>query len=208
MTLLIRETTTSNFQPVPIGVHAAVCIMVVDLGVQNDSKYKPRRKLYLRWELPNQRTTWHDKNGEQHSGPMTIGKTYTMSLAPKSNLRADLEAWRGRAFTETELRGFDVRTILGKPCMLVISHRDAGDKVFANITAVAAAPKDAALKPCGKLIAYDTDDHDPEMFALLPEWLQKKIDQRRTDPPLGTVTAPAPGGGAPSNAEFNDNIPF
>jgi hypothetical protein len=207
MSLLIKASSNSTFQPAPVGAHPAVCTRVIDYGRQDDPKYGPRKKLYLGWELPEQRSTWRDKNGQQHSGPMMIGRTYSVSLAPKSSLRKDLESWRGRPLTESELRAFDITLMLGQPCMLVISHRDAGDRTFANITAVASAPKGAAPKASGKLIAYDTDEHDPEVFALLPEWQQKIIDQRLPHAPPASSTA-ATTGGAPSDAEFNDNIPF
>ena len=63
------------------------------------------------------------------------------------------------------------------------------------------------MKASGRLIAYDSDNHDPEAFDLMPEWLQKKIGQRKTEPSRATSVA-APSRGAPSDGEFNDNIPF
>jgi hypothetical protein len=204
MRLLIKESTTSTYQIAPVGVHLALCTWAIDMGVQDDSKFKPRRKLYLSWELPDQCITWTDKNGQERSGPMRLGKTYTMSLAPKSNLRADIEGWRGRVLTESETRAFDIMALIEKPCLLVVSHRDTGDRVYANITAVAPAPKGAAPKASGKVIAYNTDDPDPEAFDLLPEWLQKKIRERKTDPSPATSAPPV----APVAAEFDDAIPF
>jgi hypothetical protein len=201
MSLVIEYTNSRDFKPVPAGTHLAVCVMVVDLGVQNDSKYKPRAKLYVRWEIPGVIVSWHDRNGNERTGPAVIGKYYTKSLAPKSNLRTDLESWRGRSLTDDELRSFDVTAILGKPCQLGIVHVDGGDRIRANIAAVMGAPKGVAPKPSGKLIAFDVDRWVQVAFEALPEWLQERINERiitSTAPPrpMGngsiTVTAEAP----------------
>jgi len=48
-----------------------------DCGVQPGGKYKPQRKVYLRWEIPSERIEWTDIEGHPHEGPMTIGRFYT-----------------------------------------------------------------------------------------------------------------------------------
>jgi len=67
-----------------------------------------------------------------------VQKRYTASLHEKAVLRGDLEAWRGRAFTEAELRRFDLETVLGANAVLSIIHKQ-GSKggTFANVASVA-----------------------------------------------------------------------
>lgn len=205
MSLVIREQSRRDFEPVPAGTHLAVCTAVVDMGVQDDSKYQPRAKVYVRWELPGLSIKWRDKQGAEHSGPMVIGKTYTKSLAPKATLRADLESWRGKTFSAAEFKAFDVASILGAPCMLGIQHHDGADgRTYADVVAVMRAPPEAAPKAAAKLLAYDVDDPNPEMFALLPTWLQKKISARLPEPEREAAKAQP----AIADAKFNDDIPF
>jgi hypothetical protein len=57
---------------------------------------------------------------------MIIAKQFTLSLNEKANLRADLASWRGRDFTPEEIRGFDLKNILGHWAMISVtaSERD------------------------------------------------------------------------------------
>ena len=60
------------------------------------------------WELPGEEI---EIEGEMK--PRAISETYTNSLGEKANLRKMLENWRGRAFTQEEMDGFDLRNVLG-----------------------------------------------------------------------------------------------
>jgi hypothetical protein len=145
---------------------------------------------------------WTDSDGQKHSGPAVVGKQYTLSLNEKANLRADLEAWRGRTFTDQELAGFDVKQVLGKSCQLGIVHNANNGKTYANVKAVMGLPK-GAPKPVasGPLIHYDIDNHNQEIFDKLPGWLQTAISDRIV------LDEPAPSS-TPSDPEFDDALPF
>lgn len=201
MSLIAKDKGGGDFKPVPAGTHIAVCTMVADMGVQPTAKFKPKAQVYIRWELPNEIATWKDAEGKEHTGPMTIGQRYTMSLSEKANLRNDLESWRGRMFTEAELKAFDLKNILGKACMLGVTHNVTPNKTYANISAVMGLAKGAvAPAPSVTPIAYDIDQHDEQVFQSLPNWLQEAIHGRvRSD------TSQTVGGSAP---DFDDDIPF
>ena len=62
----------------------------------------------------------------------------------KATLLKDLQAWRGKEFTPEELDGFSLEVLLGKFCMVNITHSDYNDKTYANISSVSQVP--AALK--------------------------------------------------------------
>lgn len=201
MSLIAKDKGGGDFKPVPAGTHLAVCTMVADMGVQPTGKFKPKPQVYIRWELPNEITSWKDGDGVEHSGPMVIGKKYTVSLSEKANLRGDLESWRGRTFTETELEGFDIKNILGKPCMLGVTHNTVGNKTYANISAVMGIPKGTTAPPPSVTpIAYDLDAHNQATFERLPNWLQEAISTRVKSDTASTVTAGGQG--------FDDDIPF
>lgn len=129
MAIIARATPHGeSFMPAPAGVHRAICCDVHDLGMV-DGKWGPKHKVRLIWQTE---TTMPDGK------PFMVDQRYGLSLDERSNLRRDLEAWRGKPFTFDEASGFDLERLIGIPCTLLIVHkpgRDAG-KVFANVTAV------------------------------------------------------------------------
>lgn len=207
------KTSAGNFEPVAAGTHIAICDMVVDLGVQPGSGMypTPKRQVFIRFEFPNERMEW-EKDGKKLTGPAVLGKTYTASMNEKANLRRDLGSWRGKSFTDEEAEAFDVSAILGKSCMVSITHTAKGEKTYANITGLLKLMKGIdpkTLLPEIPPIYYGPDD--TTKYALLPEWLQKKID---TQIIVKTATAPAPGDKGPEYTDADalqitdDDIPF
>lgn len=201
MSLIAKDKGGADFKPVPAGTHVAICTLVADMGVQPNKQFKPKPQVYIRWELPNEVVSWKDAEGKEHVGPMTIGQRYTVSLSEKANLRNDLESWRGRMFTDEELKGFDIRNILGKACMLGVTHNVTPKKTYANISAVMGLPKGTPVpQPSVKPLAYDIDTHDRDVYAQLPQWLQEAISGRVKSDTSATVTS--------GGEDFDDEIPF
>lgn len=171
-----------NFDPVPEGAHPAICDMFVDFGLQESTgKFagKVQHKIYLRWQIPSLRMKY-EKDGVEHEGPMTIGGTYTLSLHEKAGLRKVLQSWRGRAFTEAELKRFDVTTVVGKPCLISVSHtpKDGGG-VYTNINAVMQVPPGYQVPPIeGEAIIYDADNLGT--FEKLRPWMKDKIAAQKS----------------------------
>ena len=139
-----------DFAKAPEGLHAAVCVDVVDMPEQKDN-FNPGEtvdKVRLVWEI--------DEDHPKFDGNFTVSGFYRKSLHPKSNLRKTLENWRGRAFTDEELTKFDLDTLVGVPCQVQVIHSDNG---YANVSAVVAAGKGAKLKPSGHYVRVkDRDD--------------------------------------------------
>lgn len=205
MGIIASDKGGADFKPVPAGTHVGICVMVVDLGIQAGGKFKPQRKVYLRWELPNERTEWKDRDGNAHSGPMIIGKQYTLSLSEKANLRADLESWRGRSFTEQELKGFDLINVLGKACMIGVTHNTTNQKTYANVAAVMGLAKGTTVPaPHNKPVSYSPDEHNDEVYQTLPDWIKELIQNRTRNDTAPTVN----GNGKSVTEEFDDDIPF
>jgi hypothetical protein len=63
-------------------------------------------------------------------------------LHEKASLRRDLESWRGRAFTDKELEGFDLENLLLKGCLINVIHEQRGGATFANVAGVMRLPKE------------------------------------------------------------------
>lgn len=198
-----------DFKPVPSGNHVGICSMVVGLGKQRiqsqmyGESVKPQ--IYVAWELPHETITWTDKEGNEHTGPMRIGKTYTLSLHENAQLRADLESWRGRPFTEEERKGFDINKLAGAAAMVNVTHKDSNGKTYANVTAVTPLPKGMEKPVLSDTALIFDDDEFRHNFEHLPEWLQKKVDaQVREAPPLKNGEGHIPG----FDADLDDDVPF
>ncbi len=161
---------------VPAGTHPAICVGVIDCGTQHweyMGEDKQGHKVRLQWELPNEET-WTGEDGVEHA--RTISHEYTASLHEKSNLRSKcLVSWRGRDFTEDELAGFDLTTVLGKPCMLSIIHKEKRmGGSYAKVDSVMKVAKgmkvpDKAISP---LVSYSIEDGNNDVFKTFPEWIQ------------------------------------
>lgn len=176
MSLMVNEGASAPIPLLPEDVYPAVCTMLVDLGDQYSEVFdKTSRKVLISWELPGEKLD----NGETRR----LSKTYTASLNSKGNLRKDLISWRGRDFTPDELKGFDLRNIVGAPCMLSVIHKVGKDGVKrAVVGGIMKLPKGlSAPVPTSDPITFDLDDeHADALMEELPGWIQERIKQSET----------------------------
>lgn len=171
MTLIVSADTAGTHSIIDEGTHIARCVWVIDLGTQ-ETDFGPKKKVLIGWELPAITRTY-----EGQAEPAIVSKFYTACLSEKSNLRRDLELWRGRVFAPAELEGFNLAKLLGVPCLLTITHRAnaAGERkaVVAGIAKIVAGMEVPSQLHPSKL--YDLDDPDHSAFASFPSWLQDQI---------------------------------
>lgn len=172
---LPKPTEGGDFAPPPAGAFAAICYRFIDLGTQTttfNNETKRARKVMLSWELTDTDERMEDGR------PWTISQRYTWSMHEKATLRKTLESWRGKGFEESDFGegGFDVRKLLGAPCMLSLVHAEKGDKTYTNISAVTKLPK--GLPPgtlVNEQIYFSLDDFKAETLAKLSDSLQSTI---------------------------------
>jgi hypothetical protein len=211
MSLIISESGGGKYperKPLEAGAYAAVCDMIVDLGVQPSpgGQFAPKRTLMVRFQIPSERVEI-TKNGETKSLPAVISRTLGLSLNEKATLRQLLQSWRGRAFTPEELKRFDLANVLGKPAFINVTHSVKGDKTYANLTSIMPLPKGMPAPTLeGDALIYSTDAPDPAVFDKLPEWVQDKIANRIVDAPKAAPAAKP----APAKAEefVDDEVTF
>lgn len=170
MSLTAKDNGSGDYKLVPEGTHIARAYLLVDIGLQ-ETNFGIKPKIVLGWEIPEEKL--------DDGRPMSITSIYTNSLNEKANLRRDLESWRSKRFTETELAGFDLRNVLGKPCQITVVHNDSQGKTYANVTAVTAIPKGLPVPDAiNELVVYEMGDPIPD---TLPEWMVKKIEAARDE---------------------------
>jgi hypothetical protein len=144
-----------------------ICWNVFNVGLQ-DSKFGPKPKVLIYWEI-DVRYTKGDYTGKR----MLLSQEYTASLSSKAYLRRDLEKWRGKPFSEEQLKGFDLMKLKGVPALLNVVHRPSGETTYANIDGIMKAPAGATL------FTLETDSkYLPKRVENL---LSKKIVQENED---------------------------
>ena len=160
---IVAKRAEKAFEPAPAGSYQGVCVDVVDLGIVEstwDGEVKRQHKIAVVWQI----------GAPMRDGrPFLVRERYTLSLGDRSRLRPMLESWRGRAFSEAELDGFDVESVLGANCLLSIIHKQ-GTKggTFANVASVSPlikgmakmAPKDYVRVADREPTAVDAPAHD------------------------------------------------
>jgi hypothetical protein len=202
-----------DFKPVPAGAHVAVCTMVADIGIQPSGVYEPKRKIVFRFELPNERVIYKDKDGNDKNAAAIVYDSLTASMNKKANMRAMLEGWRGKAFTDEEAEDFDTKNVLGKSCLISVIHKVSGEKTYANIQAVMPIPKGMPIpeKAENPLVYFHIDDDDGS-YDKLPQWVQKKVDEAIAPDKAASSREKADEQMASEHAgravDFDDDIPF
>lgn len=172
MSMIAKENGGTSIPNLTDGVYTAISSMMIDLGVQRNEKFnKEDRKFILIWNVVGETV----KIGDAEL-PRTISKEYGYSLHEKSNLRKDLEAWRGQAFTEEELRGFYLSNIMNKGCQLQIINKENNGKSFNNIAGIMALAKGMEIEPLQETMIFDMEEPETwNYYDKVPSWIKEKI---------------------------------
>jgi len=178
----IVQDNGGNFERCPAGMHLARCYRIVDLGTQKSEymgQVKYLHKITLFWEIHGS-----DDNGNplimKDGRPFAIFKNYTFSWSEKANLRLDLQSWRGKPFSQEEMRSFDLKNILNAWCMLnVIERQGQNGNTYANVNGVTPVPsviKQAGLpQPVNKNELFNLQEPDWALFETFSDHLKAKI---------------------------------
>jgi hypothetical protein len=132
-------------------------------------------KVRLSFELPTELKVYKEENGEQ---PAVLSKEFTLSLSEKSNLRAFLNSWRGKALTEEECKSFDITVLAGKACTLSVIHKTSkvSGKTYAEIASIGGVMKGmevpAIMNP---EIVFSVNNFDQVAFDSFPDFIKEKI---------------------------------
>jgi hypothetical protein len=125
-----------DFIPAPEGSHIGVLVDVVELGLVSttyNGKTKSKQMVKLVWQIAEIRPD----NGK----PFTVSCRYNRSLHKKATLRRDLESLRGRAFTDSELKAFDLETLIGSSSLLNVVHVIRDGVTYGNVSSIMQLPK-------------------------------------------------------------------
>ena len=174
--ILATGNTETKREIVPSGTHIARCYSMIHIGTvewewQGETKYS--NKIRVSFELPHE---MRDFGGEKK--PMQISKEYTLSLHEKSNLRRDLEGWRGKSFDSKELSKFDITNLISKECNISIIHKTSkSGNEFAQIGSISGITKGTKCPEQfnDSFIFNYEDNFNEDWLEQQPEWIQDQI---------------------------------
>lgn len=212
MGLTVDDSGGTHVDPVQQGIHVAWCCAIYDLGTHYNEKFdKTSRRVLIMWEIPSERIEI-ERDGKMVNLPRVVSKRYTQSLHEKSNLRKDLESWRGKEFTADELRGFDLKNVLGAACQLQVIHKKSGDgkKIYAYVSNILPLGK-GQERPAGESDQrfFSFEDGDEEIPENTPDWIAEIIKEsdewkaKSESDMVDASTIPPEG-----DDDFDDQIPF
>ena len=191
--MALKLSEGASFTPAPAGLHNAICVMVVDLGLQT-SQFGTKPKILLGWELPDVL--------QDDGRPAVVTRQFGATLSKQGSLRPVVDSWRGKPFTADEAGGFDMKVLLGKPCKVLIQHAETKDgRTFANIAAVIKPDPGQPTTAVSELIYFDQDAPDPSAKAKLPGWIVKLIEA------AVVIEKPAPAPATPA-PDLDDDLTF
>ena len=158
------------------GAYTAISSAIIDLGVQVNKMYgTEQRRFMMIWNVIGEEV---EVNGEKL--PRTMSKEYGFSLGEKSNLKKDLQAWRGKAFTDEELQKFDLLTILNKACQLQIILEKKDGKEYNNIAGIMSLPKGTTIESLTNTYHFDMENEETWVnWEKIPNWIKEKIKKAK-----------------------------
>lgn len=205
---------SSTFKPVPSGMHLARCYRIVDMGTQTTTwkgQTKQQPKVMLQFEVHSE-----DADGNpivtDKGEPMSISKNFTASLGENAILRQELENWRSRAFTADELKGFQLKNVLGAWAMLSVVKEQGNDgNEYTNISSI--NPVSSQIKKAGlpqghnELKIFDLENPDMELFETFGNKIKEKI---QSSPEWNKKIVPASKPAQPSSGfdDMDNDVPF
>ncbi len=197
MSYVLQSKVGGDFKPHPEGIHPAVCVDLIDLGLV-ESEWQGQRRLVNKVRL-----VFETEQRSEDGRNCIITKTFTASLHPKAKLAVFLGKWRGRPVVPGE--SIDLAKLIGACCTLVVSHQQ-------NMVGRTYASIDAVSKPTKRLGA--SGSYDPALARQrIAEWKAKEAGQAQPQPaasaarPLHPAAAALPQNGAAPAASPKSTAP-
>jgi hypothetical protein len=197
--MVLQCKDSGDFKPHPEGIHPAVCVDVMDLGLV-ETDFQGVKKMVNKVKI-----TFESEAKTDDGKPCSVFRSFSASLHPKSNLAAFISKWRGRPVAPGE--SVDLQKMIGASCTLVISHqKNLVGKTYASI--------DAVSKPTRKVTPSGT--YDPAAARQrYADWKAKQqaVPAPNAAAPATQAAAPAPSKSAapaatPPPADFDPEVGF
>jgi hypothetical protein len=138
-----KSSSEGSFIPCPAGVHAAICVDVVDLGMVDTGFPDPKTNVTR--VVPKIRIVWQVAKKMDSGISFMVQSRYTLSFneyqGKQSNLLRDVTAW-GVDLMDLidDTNEYDVERLIGKTCLLNVVHKVGEKTTFANVASLMPLP--------------------------------------------------------------------
>jgi hypothetical protein len=192
---LVAKGSESKFKPHPEGQFVAQCVDAIDLGDRVEEFAGKPKKLSHKCALVFRTGEKNPDTGEY----IDIGREFTVSMGDKANLRKFLEQWRGKAYTEDQIKqGVPLHKMAGNWALLTVSHNTSGNgRTYANITAAVGVPE-MMRKSLPTFPAYER----PEF------WNDRKAEYAKGAQAFRAASAAPPDDFEGGPLDDDDSLPF
>ena len=195
LTLTCKDS--GDFKPHPEGIHPAICVDVMDLGLV-ETDFQGVKKMVNKVKI-----IFESEAKTDDGKPCTVFRSFSASLHPKSNLAAFLSKWRGRPVAPGE--SIELKNLIGSCCTLVISHqKNMAGKTYASI--------DAVSKPTRLVVPSGTYDAAAARQRY-QDWKLKQVGGQKVPGVTpattgGTPVPPKSNAATTPPAEFDPEVGF
>jgi len=153
------------------GTYMARIVAIIDLGLQAQTDWQTgepsesKKRVLITWELPTERISITDEDGEVEDLPRWISKEYTLSNYEQSNL---MKLLSGLA---PDIK--DLQELLDRQCMISVGSTSGGN---AKVTGVVKPPMGMDVPPLENDSSYfDFDSPDEDLFKSQIGWIRQKV---------------------------------
>jgi hypothetical protein len=177
---MIISDNSKEFKIAPAGLHMARLYSIIDLGHQSvewAGESKIMHKVVFTWELHGEDDAGQPLQTDDKK-PLIVSKRYTVSLGDQARLRQDLEAWSNKKMTSEDRKNFDLKGLLGKFCMVNITHSEDGK--YANISGISPVPsalRNAQPEGINAPLHFWLAEFDQAKYDALPKYYKEKITE-------------------------------
>ena len=196
--IMSSDGSGENLPKLQPGIYAGTCYQIVDMGTRDEvynGETSKKTQVIITFEVTEALEPNNNEVQMQDGRPFAVSGTYTASLFEQAKLHQHLVSWRGKAFIEEELQGFDMSKLLGCTARIEVAHtkpspdgKGGGNPKIHNLQ-----------RPDGGIKVVDTENEkrsfdldvfcnfkkDPatpggkamsDMFDTFPDWQQGKIE--------------------------------
>lgn len=155
------------------GTYISRIANIVDMGIQpqtdwqtgEETESKPR--VLITYELPTERITITNEDGEELDLPRWISKEYTITSHDKGALLKLMKSVKPKS----EVINLD--ELLDAACMVSVGSTINGNAKVVSVVQAPAGMEVPALE--NEAVAFDFDAPEEDVFTAIPKWVQEKI---------------------------------
>jgi len=180
-----KPESTFEYELCPAGTHLARVFKIVNIGTIKESwegQEKDSHKIRVYWELPSEKKTYEiEKDGKKETvnSVFSISQEYTLSFGDRAKLRPIVVGIMGEDFkTDQDAWNFNIEDILGKSCIINVTHRTSkdGQRQYAIVVSASALMKgQKEEEPVNEAKIVDVETITEEELDKVYDTLRQKI---------------------------------